>query len=171
MHVCQMELGESECGLHEARKGGWAVLPLMYRIANCLAAAVTSKNKGVFMSSLTDLAFINVLPPFLSHHHQLSYVTQLLPIILTQEGALETTLISFTFVSHPSTHTHAQRGASLRRLMYSPREDEAHRQAFIPTWVLFFFCSPWAIYTLEKVNCLKHQQCYFSWIQKHCIWY
>lgn len=33
---------------------------------DCVAAAVTSKNKGVFMSSLTDLVFINVLPPFFS---------------------------------------------------------------------------------------------------------
>lgn len=68
------------------------------------------------MSSLTDLVFINVLPPSLPHHHQLSYINQLLPIILTQEGALETTLISLTFVSHPLIHTHAQRGASLRRV-------------------------------------------------------
>lgn len=42
------------------------VLCVMYHVPDCVAAAVTSKNKGVFMSSLTDLVFINVLPPFLS---------------------------------------------------------------------------------------------------------
>lgn len=85
----------------------------MYHVADCVAAAITSKNKGVFMSSLTDLVFINVLPPFfLPHYHQPPHITPLPPIILTPNGALETTPISFTFVSHPSTthmHTHIAR--------------------------------------------------------------
>lgn len=37
----------------------WGV---MYHMAHSAAAAISCKNKGVFMSSLTDSVFINVLP-------------------------------------------------------------------------------------------------------------
>lgn len=68
-----------------------------------------------------------------------------------------------------SCPTPVSAGASLKRAMYSPRVDETRRHTFILTWVPL--SPPQAIYTVEKVNCLKHQQCYFSWFQKHCIWY
>lgn len=60
---------------------GWGAAPcMMYRIANCVVAAIASKNKGVFMSSLTDLAFINVLPPSLPHYHQPPRIAPLPPL-------------------------------------------------------------------------------------------
>lgn len=94
-----------------------AVLCVMYHVPDCVAAAVTSKNKGVFMSSLTDLVFINVLPPFLpitiSFH---TSTPPLHPIILAPNGALETTLISFAFVTNPSTYTHTRTHAHMHRL-------------------------------------------------------
>lgn len=80
VRVCERELetvkeNMSICGLDEARErycvcvcdcgvgDSRAILCMMYHVADCVAAAITSKNKGLFMSRLTDLVFINVLAP------------------------------------------------------------------------------------------------------------
>ncbi len=150
----------------------------MYHVADGVAAAVTSKNKGVFMSSLTDLVFINVLPPFLPHNHQPPHITPLFPHYINSTRCFrDHTDFLWSrlppFCTHTHTHTHCagflpdSAGASLKRAMYSPGVDEAHRQTFIPTRVPL--PPPRTIFTVEKVNCLKHQRCYFSWIQKHCM--
>lgn len=128
---------------------------MMYHIANCVAAAITSKNKGVFMSSLTDLVFINVLPSFLPH----SFQTTLPQFEKVLQRPQQLLLHLSATLQH--THTHSVQWASQKCVMYSPRLDEAHGRTFIPTSVHFFF-SPSAIYTVEKVNCLKHRRCYFS---------
>lgn len=70
------EIERGERGEGRAR----ASLCMMYHVADCVAAAIASKNKGVFMSSLTDLVFINVLPPFLPHYHELPHITPLPPL-------------------------------------------------------------------------------------------
>lgn len=206
MYVCTWQVEDrakenvSICALHEAIEREWwkcvcvcggdssAVLCVMYHVPDCVAAAVTSKNKGVFMSSLTDLVFINVLPPFLPITISFHTSTPPSPHYISSKRRFGDHTDFFCICHKPfniHTHTHARThaqtvqgscmipdlaGASLKCAMYSPRLDEAHRQTFIPTWLPLSF-PPRAIYTVEKVNCLKHQRCYFSWFQKHCIWY
>lgn len=84
------------------------------------------------------------------------------------KGASETAATSFAFVCHPSTHTQCTVGLSEMCHLFSPTgwstRTDVHSHSS-------FFSSPWAIYTVEKVNCLKHQRCNFIWVQKHCIWY
>lgn len=169
--VCRGETPQRSCVWCITFPTVW-LLPSHQRTKGCLCQAWL-----IWFLLMSYLPF-SPLPSASTHQPPLH------PIILAPNGALETTLISFAFVTNPSTytHTHARThaqtvqgsctipdlaGASLKCAMYSPRLDEAHRQTFIPTWLP----PPRAIYTVEKVNCLKHQRCYFSWFQKHCIWY
>lgn len=111
---------------------------MMYHVADCVAAAIASKNKGVFMSSLTDLVFINVLPPFLpitiSFHTSLPF-----PHYINSKRCFGDHAGFFCIYLPPSTHIHTHihtvqgscptpvsAGASLKCAMYSPRVDEAH---------------------------------------------
>lgn len=54
---------ECVCGAGENISAyGSSVGGVMYHMAHSAAAAIPCKNKGMFMSSLADLVFINVLP-------------------------------------------------------------------------------------------------------------
>lgn len=94
-----------------------AVLCVMYHVPDCVAAAVTSKNKGVFMSSLTDLVFINVLPPFLSITISFHTSTPPSPHYISSKRCFGDHTDFFCICHKPfNIHTHARTHAHMHRL-------------------------------------------------------
>ena len=97
---------------------------------------------------------MSYLPFFLSHRHRLPHVTPPSPIILTPDNHTD---FLFAFVSaHTPTYTHCAEflpdwaGASLKRAMYSPRVDEAHRQTHSFPLEFLFLLPPQEPFTQWK---------------------
>lgn len=143
---------------------------VLYRVADCSCCRHNRRTKGLFMSSLTDLVFINVslprlLPPLLcTQPYSPPPPPAPPPVILPPHTSVEGHTDFFCiclppFNTHTHTHTHVSAGALLKRA----REDEEHRQTDLHSCSCFS-SSLRAVYTVGKKGSLrrKHQRCCFS---------